>query len=220
MSLFPGLTVERIVTAAFAIADADGLEALTIRGVAEALGSSPMSLYRHVPGKEQLIDLMIDEVVGEQDLAMLPSGNWPADLEVLAHAQRAAAMRHPWSVIAPARPLLGPQGLKRFETALSIFTTQDLPVDRRAWAVGCVDSYVRGAVISELAVLNEQTRTGLDLASWQKSVEPYMNRMLATGDFPMIDEYVRDAPPPDPWAAFQDGLDVVISGLRVALDKY
>ncbi|MFC6355700.1 TetR/AcrR family transcriptional regulator [Luethyella okanaganae] len=204
----------RIVTVAIGIADTDGMDAVTIRRVATDLGSGPMSLYRHLPGgKDDLIDLMLDRVIGEHTLAGIPSGNWAADLTVLGEERRAAALRHPWSIIPAARPTLGPNGMRRLEVALSIFGEEGLPAERRAWGVGVLDAYVTGAVGQELARHNEQTRTGMSAEDWQRAIEPYISRMLGTGDYPHIAEYVSDAPTVDPAEHFRAGLSAVTTGI-------
>lgn len=213
----PGLGRDGIADVAIAIADDVGLEGLTIRGVADRLGSSPMSLYRHVHSKEDLIDLMLDRVLGEHDLTGLPSSDWGQGLAVIAREQRAAVLRHPWSVLPPARPMLGPNGMRRLETALSIFDGADMTIEGRAWAIGVMDAFVRGSTSAELAAGNEQRRTGLDAQQWQRAVEPYVTRMLATGEYPMIAEYTAEADTADPDVAFEAGIRAVVSGIRAEL---
>ena len=83
-----GLTVERIVTAAIELADAEGLDAASMRRVADRLGVGAMSLYRYVPGKTELLELMLDTIHGE-DRAEAPTGNWREQLAWLARRSRA-----------------------------------------------------------------------------------------------------------------------------------
>ena len=174
-----------------------------------------MSLYRHVPGgKDDLIDLMLDTVLGEHDLTGLPSGDPAADLARIARERRAAAHRHPWSIIPAARPTLGPNGMRRLDTALSVFGGDPaVSPEYRGWAIGVVDAYVTGAVSQELAQYNEQLRTGLDDEQWQQSVAPYVSRALATGNYPHLAAYVKDAPRSDPEADFQRGVSTLIRGI-------
>lgn len=208
----PGLDRARIVVAAITIADAEGVEALTMRRLASELGSSPMSLYRHLPGgKIDLIDLMLDAVIGEHDLTGLPSGSPTSDLWHLADQRRAAAVRHPWSITPAARPALGPNGMRRLNIALSVFGADaTISPEYRGWAIGVVDAYVTGAVSQELAQRNEQLRTGLDDEQWQHSVEPYVSRALTTGDYPYLASYVIEAPRRDVVSDFQRGVMAVV----------
>lgn len=211
----PVLDRERIVLVAITIADAEGVDALTMRRLAAELGSSPMSLYRHLPGgKDDLIDLMLDTVLGEHDLIGLPSGDPSSDLSQLANERRAAAIRHPWSITPAARPTLGPHGMSRLDTALSVFGADTtISPEYRGWAIGVVDAYVTGAVSQELAQHNEQLRTGLDDEQWQHAVAPYVSRALETGDYPHLASYVTDAPRRDIDSDFQRGVDAVVQSV-------
>src|SRR5690606_22806525 len=107
------LTRERIVRTAIDIADAEGLSALSMRRVAGEPGVATMSLYRYVPGKDELITLMADEVFGEPELPEVPPPGWRAQLEVAARAQWALYRRHPWlaSVLSIIRPQPLPHGM-------------------------------------------------------------------------------------------------------------
>src|SRR4051794_16081245 len=91
----PALSREQIVRAAMAIADADGVQALTMRRLATDLGTAAMSLYRHVLNKEDLLDLMLDRAFGEISLPA-HSGDWRADLWAFAYATRTIFKRHSW----------------------------------------------------------------------------------------------------------------------------
>ena len=91
------LSRDEIVRAAIKVADAEGPDAVSMRRIARELNAGTMSLYWHVASKEELLDLMIDSVQGEQ-LAPEPSGDWRADLRALTRSARAALHRHPWMV--------------------------------------------------------------------------------------------------------------------------
>src|SRR5437016_6689746 len=95
----PSHSRDEIAAAAVAIADAEGIEAVSMRRVAAEIGAGTMSLYRYVPRKEDLVDLMIDQVSAEQ-LAPDPTGDVRADLVEAARRQRALIHRHPWLVQA------------------------------------------------------------------------------------------------------------------------
>jgi AcrR family transcriptional regulator len=200
------------VEVSIALADAKGLDNLAMRDIAHALGSSPMSLYRHVASKEDLIDLMMDSVAAEQDLANIPTGKWESDLKHLGAAHRSTLLAHSWATRPPVRPLLGPEALRRFDIALSIFP-ESVPISRRAWAVHTIDAFVRGSVAAELAERFEIERTGIDKSQWQQAVAPYMTRMLASGQFPHVDCFIR-VEEADPEEQFQLGLEAVLGGVR------
>jgi AcrR family transcriptional regulator len=99
-------SVEQIVRTAITIADTEGLPALSMRRVAADLGSGTASLYRYVASRDDLLDLMIDEVKGAEDTEL--TGDWRADLASVARPVRATLLRHPWlSGEIPGRPALG-----------------------------------------------------------------------------------------------------------------
>jgi AcrR family transcriptional regulator len=105
----PGLSVDRVVDAAVELADRDGLAAVTVRRVAEALGIAPMSVYTYVPGKAELLDLMLDTVYARMDRADHGDRPWRARVEAVARENLALYRRHPWvAAVSTVRPPLGP----------------------------------------------------------------------------------------------------------------
>ena len=113
----PGLSVETIVQTAIEVADAEGLPALSMRRVAERLKVGAMSLYTYVPGKAELLDVMLDTVYGEIRIPDDAASDWRANLEQRAREDWALYLRHPWVLqIARARPLLGPNETALFES--------------------------------------------------------------------------------------------------------
>jgi AcrR family transcriptional regulator len=140
----PGQTLsrDRIVRAGIAIADADGIAALSMARLAERLGSAPMSLYRHVSNKDELLIFMMDTV--SEEPPTLPDG-WRAGLEAWAHALRGLYYAHPWILqIAAGRPPLEPAQLAWLDRALSVFHPTTLPIRDRMESVLTVLNYVRG----------------------------------------------------------------------------
>ncbi len=217
----PGVALsrDRIVTAAIELADEEGLAALSMRKIGAKLGATAMSLYRHVPSKEDLIQLMLDEILGDQDLSALPSGDWRADLTVLARGERIRRLRHPWSVASSPRPSLGPNALRLFEVELSIFNEVGLGISWRGWLANTVTSFVRGLVEEELAEQEEQRRTGLSSEEWQEAMNPYVRRIVASGDFPMFSRFIREGEEMDPDSDFELGLGCLLDGLELMLAK-
>src|SRR5436305_1625233 len=115
----PRHTVEDVVRAAVALADAEGLAALSMRRVAETLQMSPMSLYTYVPSKSELLDLMVDRVAGEMEDPKPAEAGWRAQLTLLCRQRWTTAQRHPWIMQLPRRrPPLGPNVLARVEAML------------------------------------------------------------------------------------------------------
>jgi AcrR family transcriptional regulator len=118
----PSLAVSDVVAAAVTLADTIGLERLTMRAVAEPLGVAAMSLYTYVPGKAELIDLMLDTVYLRMQRTPLTDLPWRERLMQIAGENRELFRLHPWVVgIATTRPALGPGAIAKYEHELSAF---------------------------------------------------------------------------------------------------
>ena len=114
-----GLSLPRIVDAAVRVADAEGLDAVSMGRVAAELGAAPMSLYRHVSAKEELLGLMVDAAWGDSPGPLAPGEGWRSGLSRWAWALR-AARRHPWAVRIPISGLpIMPREVAWFEDALA-----------------------------------------------------------------------------------------------------
>jgi len=212
----PSLTHERIARSAIAIADDEGIESVSMRRVAAQLGAGTMSLYRYVDGKEDLIDLMIDEVYGEAQCEP-HSGNWRADLARIASDIRRVTLRHPWlaSVLYPtARPTFGPNLLRVIEHALAAVDGIGLDIDGMLDMWMTVNDFVQGYVMAELAEREATRRTNLTQAQWRARITPYVRRIVESGRYPLFTRVVLDAEDfPDPDVTFERRLGYVLEGL-------
>lgn len=205
-------SVEQIVRTAIAIADAEGLPALSMRRVAADLGSGTASLYRYVASRDELLDLMIDEVKGAEHTEL--TGDWRADLESVAHQVRATLLRHPWlSGEIPGRPALGTNSLRRHEAALLAAAPLTGDITFAAGAVDVVLAYVFGTVTQELAELQAQRRSGLTKEQWQASVGPYIREVIESGEYPQFSRRVIEAVDRTAEEVFAFGLAVVLDGI-------
>lgn len=212
---------ERIVAAAVALADEGGLEAVSLRKVAARLGAGPMRLYGYISTKEELFDLMVDEVHAE----ILPEeqpGGWREALRILAHRTRQAALRHEWLAdLLGGRPTLGPNGLAVAEATLAAFDgLDDLDdLDTVMRAVETVSAYFTGAIRREIANLRAERATGLSEHDWQRASGPHVTRMLATGRFPALAKAVYEGTDVDAEASFATGLDWVLDAVAAKLTR-
>lgn len=166
----PKLTVADVVRAAITLADADSLAAVTIRGVAEHVGVSPMSLYTYVPGRAELLDLMIDHVYGELTPPETGLG-WRAALTAIAEDAWAMYHRHPWLLqVTTGRPPLGPGTTAKYELELRAIDgigLDDLEMDAVVGLIGgFVESTARGSVDAARLV---RTSGMTDLQWWELS---------------------------------------------------
>lgn len=213
------LGVDRIVRAAIDVADTDGLAALSMRRVAERLGVGTMSLYTHVPGKGELLDLMLDTVHGETPRPADVPGGWRDRLERIARDNWALYLRHPWLLqVATTRPPLGPQVTARYDyelRAIEGIGLTDLEMDA---VITLVDSYVHGAVRGAVEAAQATARTGLTDEQWWQAHAPYLEKVMDPARFPTAarvgptagQEYQAAT---DPTRAFEFGLARVLDGI-------
>jgi AcrR family transcriptional regulator len=213
----PAHTREAVVATAVGVADAEGLSALTMRRVATALGSGTMSLYTYVSERDALLELMIDAVTAEQQLAP-PTGDWRADLAAFARAQRALMHRHPWLPVAlTGRRTLGPNALKALDHALALLEPSSLPQTERMEALAFVSGSVAGHVGREMAQNQALGQTG-DVQEFAASNTRYLAAAAESGAYPHLAEAMAsrgadEQDEQDADQAFERTLARVISGL-------
>ncbi|MEU0409574.1 TetR/AcrR family transcriptional regulator C-terminal domain-containing protein [Streptomyces griseorubiginosus] len=209
---------ERIVAAAVALADEGGLEAVSLRKVAARLNAGPMRLYGFISTKEELFDLMVDEVQAEI-LPVEQPADWRAALSGLAHRTRLTALRHEWLAdLLGGRPSLGPNGLAVAEATLAPLDGL-ADVDTVMRAVETVSSYFTGAIRREIANLRAERATGLTESDWQRASGPHVTKMLATGRFPALSRAVYDGTHVDAETSFATGLDWVLDAVAAKLSR-
>jgi AcrR family transcriptional regulator len=216
----PLLTHHQIVAAAIEIADSEGLQALSMRKVAARLGAGTMSLYRYVANKDDLLDLMVDAILGEE-LPDKPSGDWRSELAEQARRVRRGARRHPWAIgFMLARPNLGPQALRTIEHAMAAVDGLGLDIDQMLDMVATVGAFAVGFVQAELAEQEAQRRTGLTEEQWRARMAPYIRRLIATGRYPYLERIVIEAEDfPDIDTTFERRLSYVLDGLAANLER-
>jgi AcrR family transcriptional regulator len=210
------LSRERIVRTAIAIADADGLAAVSMRSVGAALSAGPMRLYGYVATKEELLDVMVDAVYAEMAIEEPLSGDWRSAFRLLAQRMRQAAEKHGWfAELLGGRPHQGPSALHVLESWFASAGT--IPGVRNAGAIlqatKTISAYVIGAIRSEASERRAQRESGMDKEQWQAATEPYIRRMIATGRFPTTARVFRDADHLPPNETFELGLQAVLDGL-------
>ncbi|MEC3977672.1 TetR/AcrR family transcriptional regulator [Amycolatopsis sp. H20-H5] len=166
----PTLTLDRIVTAALALADAEGSAAASMHRVAKELGSGTMTLYTYVPAKAELLDLMIDEVLTERALPApgdpRPDG-WRAQVRLYAERTRAMFLRHPWlRQVSMVRPALGPGVMAGQEYLLSTVSGLGLSPRQVVAAASSIDAYVTANAASAAAGQQLEQATGETTDTW------------------------------------------------------
>ncbi|MGW7367544.1 TetR/AcrR family transcriptional regulator C-terminal domain-containing protein [Streptomyces sp. NPDC054841] len=219
----PALTRDRIVRTAIALADAEGLAALSMRRVATGLGTSTMALYRHVPGKGELVRLMSDAAFAERPLGALPAGGWRPALEKAARSLRDAHTRHPWLAQAMAsftRPTASPNAMAYTEWVLRAVRSTGLTPFQTIHAHLSLFAYVQG--VSMAADLETQARqdTGLSGDEWMARNEPQFEAIASGGAYPLLTTlFEQDDSELDLETLFEFGLARLLDGLAVMIDE-
>lgn len=200
----PALSRDAIVRSAIEIADAEGLEAVSIRRVAGDLGVRPMSLYTYIDRKEDLLALMYDQVTGEMLIgAELPSG-WREAIATIARRTREVVLRHSWMPGMPTRG--GPNALRHVEESLTALRELDLSPDIAVEVLTAVDKFVLGHAVFEIG------SHSADIAGL--AAQPYIDSLLASGEFPALSRIAAharvDAATDD---QFEHGLGWLLDGI-------
>jgi AcrR family transcriptional regulator len=212
------LSRQQIVEAAITIADREGLDALTMRRVAQQLGAGTMSLYWHVRNKDELIELMRDQVAGEHTLQ--PSGDWRSDLARFARDTRAMFLRHPWlASVAFGTPPLGPNSLRQDELTMAAMSSLGVDLQTQGAIGATVYFFVFGFVLRELAQDQLQQRTGVTIQQWRAEVGPYIQQQLATGRYPNLQRAYTSGGDLDNDAAFEFILTFILDAVAAQLPK-
>jgi AcrR family transcriptional regulator len=220
-----GLSTDAVVAAATDLADAEGLEALTMRKVAQTLGVVAMTLYTYVPGKAELLDLMLDAAytrMPRSDTSGLP---WRERLTAVADENRRLFEAHPWAAgVSTSRPLLGPGQMAKYEHELSALEglgLDDVEMDAsltyllsfvQAWARAAADAR---AAVADSAMTDEQ---------WWAANAPLLSRVLDPRVYPLATRVGSAAGAAhgtayEPGHAYEFGLARLLDGLAVLIER-
>ncbi len=151
------LTRERVVAEALTVIATDGADALSMRALAARLGVVPGALYRHVRSKEQLRDLVVDEVLAEVDTRAGHALSWTEQVKTLARRLRAVLEDHPGiAALLKTRDPLGPHSLALAEAFLTSLQQAGLPAQQTALAFSLIYDYTLGFALSDRTTVNEQ----------------------------------------------------------------
>ena len=209
---------EMVVRAAIAVADEEGPEAISMRRIAARLGVGTMSLYWHVASKEELIDLVGDAVIGEEALPERPSGDWCADLRLLARRRRALMHRHPWLAALlhlASRP--GPNALAHAEFSLAAVADLGLDAATSFSIPNAVDDYVRGAVLGEPEWADFERHTEEGGGGWATIRHSELQHAEASERYPELLRFFNDVAAIDADANFEFGLDCLLAGIAARI---
>ncbi len=177
----PRLNRARVLQGAMAVADAGGLDALTIRSLAQHLGVKPMSVYYYVANKDEILDGIVDLVFSEIELPA-SGGDWRAEMRSRADSARQALRAHPWAIgLMESRTSPGPATLRHHDAVIATLRGAGFSLALTAHAYALLDSYVYGFALQEAGLPFEGADTVADVA------EPIMER-FTTGEYPHLVE--------------------------------
>lgn len=215
-----GLTVGRVVAAGVAIADEAGLDALSMRAVAERLGVGAMSLYTYVPGKQELVLLMVDEVLGELGDDIDHGAGWRERLTRMAEDHWQLYQRHPWLLDVPmTRPASGPHAMDRYERELSLVDGLGLDELEMDAVIELIGDHVANAARRLRDIRADAEASGMSDDEWWYSVLPTLTQVLADRDYPLssrVGETIG-APHLDTSYLLRFGLERILDGLEALL---
>jgi AcrR family transcriptional regulator len=226
-----GLTVRSIVDTAIELADATGLEAVSMRMVAEQLKVGTMSLYTHIPGKGELTDLMFDSVYGDLyadvDEPARQPGGWRGALEFIAERNWEVLTKHPWIHEVPTmRTALGPNITMKYEAELRPLDGLGLTDVEMDSALTLVLTHVQGSARAGWEQLRTQRESGLTDEEWWRQISPTLTHVMSgTGKhFPVagrvgtaVGEQFQSVI--DPTHALTFGLTRILDGISLLIES-
>lgn len=218
-----GTTVGAIVDAAIALSDAEGLPALTMRGLAGQVGVGAMTLYGYVPGRPELLELMLDRVSAQTyDGRSLPgdTGGWRAGMEHVARRTFEQGLEHPWvTEIAPGRPVLGPGVCRRYELELTPLDDIGLSDQEMDHVLSAVTSLASHCARWQHALDRVRAETGLDDRQWWEHQQPQLAPAIEALELPISTRVgTTVASAGEPLAVLHTGMKFLLDGVAARLD--
>ena len=205
------LNRERVLEAGVALADREGIEALSMRRLGQEVGVEAMSLYSHVRNKDELLNGMVDIVFSEIDLPAAGE-DWPTAMRRRAISARHALKRHPWAIgLMESRAQPGPATLRHHDSVLRNLRLGGMSIEMAAHAYSLLDSYIYGFT------LNEQSLPFDSSPAKVAEVAGNIMREMPAGEYPYLTEMaVEHAMKPgyDYGDEFEFGLKMIIDGLQ------
>jgi AcrR family transcriptional regulator len=206
----PRLSRERVLNTAIDRADQGGLDALTMRSLADELEVAPMALYNHVANKDDLIDAMVDVVFGEIGV---PSGggDWNTAMRGRAMAVRDALLRHRWAIgLMESRRRPGPANLRHHDAVIGRLRAAGFSVEMAAHAYSLLDSYIYGFALTKMTLPFETSGEVADVAQGILQAFP-------VNQYPNLVEFITEhvlKSGYDYGDEFEYGLDLILDGIE------
>jgi AcrR family transcriptional regulator len=224
------LSLDQIVAAAISLADRDGFEAVTMRAVARALGAGAMSLYWHVRDKNELLQLMFEEIMHQASPPAGNSGDWRQDLASIATHARANMLAHPWildifgsdteGLLSPESLIVRPGMLEHIENTFAKAAALPLDFVTRSIITHMIDDFTLGFTAGEIQERRLEERSGLTEEQRREQVAPYVMEIVAAGHHPAFIEYIEhDEELPSMDERFKIALEILLDGVAVQIER-
>ncbi|SEE84568.1 TetR/AcrR family transcriptional regulator [Jiangella alba] len=223
----PALSLRQIVDTGIAIADAEGVAAVSMRRVADELGYTTMSLYRYVPSKTDLLELMVEHASVVPDIPPELTG-WRDKLRWWATDTADIYRRRRWALDVPMNaPPMGPNQIKRMEQALAALDETGLSGGEMLGILVVLSGFVRGHAQLATTLADVEKRTGVPQAAWDQAYGRMLTSFVNPAEHPVLARIVADesfdgyAEPDDEWLGddFAFGLDLVLEGVARYIER-
>jgi AcrR family transcriptional regulator len=215
----PTLSRDQIVKAAIELLDAEGPSGLSMRKLGTRLGAGATSMYWHVTNKDELLELAVDEVMGEAYVPEASDTSWRVGLSIWANGMHAMLLRHPWVTgLLGTRPTIGPNAMRMGERAITLLTAAGFEGLEISHVMSLVNAHALGSATTQSALINATRQAGVPIAELAAQMEPYLDRLAP--DHPNYDKWRREnagdaLDPAKIWdEGFAFGLDRILDGLE------
>jgi AcrR family transcriptional regulator len=211
----PAMSRERVLRGAVALADAGGIETLTIRSLAQELGVRPMTLYYYVANKDEILDGIVD-LVYEEIYVPVAGQDWRAELHERAVSARGVLRTHPWATpLMESRRTPGPANLRHHDAVLGVLRVAGFSLEATAHAYAVIDAFIYGHALQEASLPFEGPGTVSEVAG-------PVQELMATGEYPHMTEMVSSyylQPGYDFADEFEFGVRMILDGLAELLEE-
>jgi len=209
----PKLSLDAIIDAAVEIADAEGLDALSMRRIGQELGVGTMSLYRYVPGKEELLDLMLERVNAPGENEHL-GDDWRTAMQTLGRSLWTLYTTHTWlPLVDQTRPLLGPNALRGMDIAVAALEGIGLSGKEQVAVISAIESFAVSAARNHNGAALAEQATGVSHEEFWAAQEPVLSKAMQSGDYPHVAALDMDAFEMSGEEFMEFGLTLLLDGI-------
>ncbi|MGI5152789.1 TetR/AcrR family transcriptional regulator [Plantactinospora sp. CA-294935] len=220
----PSLSREQIVRAAIELLDAEGLAGLSMRRLGTRLGSGTTSVYWYVTNKDELLELAVDEVMGEVYVPEVGDTSWRIGASVLTAGTREMLLRHPWVIgMLGVRPNYGPNAMRIGDRTVALLSAAGFSGLELSHASALLTSYAIGSATTISAMVTSMRQSGMSMTEIAAKLEPQLGRIAS--EHPHYDRWRQEVGgaayvPERIWdESFTFGLDRLLDGLEMWLDR-